>query len=66
MQIGEDATRVPKWLWDRLHQHWSEPRIVDAAFVVTTYIAASKFGDVLGVELEPMFEGVTPKLTINH
>ena len=26
----------------------------------------SKFGDALGVELEPMFEGVKPVLTISH
>ena len=66
VQIGEDANRVPKALWERLHKHWSEPQIVDAAFVITTYIAVSKFGDALGVKLEPMFEGVDPKLTINH
>jgi len=66
VQIGEDANRVPKSLWDRLHAHWSEAQIVDAAFVITTYIAVSKFGDALGVRLEPMFEGVDPKLTIQH
>ncbi|PKQ13498.1 MAG: hypothetical protein CVT70_03525 [Alphaproteobacteria bacterium HGW-Alphaproteobacteria-1] len=66
VQIGEDANRVPKELWTRLHAHWSEPQIVDAAFVITTYIAVSKFGDALGVALEPMFDGVKPKLTINH
>ncbi len=66
MQIGVDANRVPKELWDRLHAHWTEPQIVDAAFVITTYIAVSKFGDALGVELEPMFDGVKPVLTINH
>ena len=66
VQIGEDANRVPKELWDRLHEHWTEPQIVDAAFVITVYIAISKFGDALGVELEPMFEGVKPMLTINH
>lgn len=66
VQIGEDANRVPKALWDRLHAHWTEPQIVDAAFVITTYIAVSKFGDALGVELEPMFEGVKPQLTIHH
>ena len=27
---------------------------------------ATKFGDALGVELEPMFDGVKPVLTINH
>jgi len=66
VQIGVDANRVPKELWDRLHAHWTEPQIVDAAFVITTYIAVSKFGDALGVELEPMFDGVKPVLTINH
>lgn len=66
LQIGEDANRVSKELWDRLHSYWSEPQIVDAAFVITTYIAVSKFGDALGVALEPMFDGVKPVLTINH
>ncbi|MDH3666845.1 MAG: carboxymuconolactone decarboxylase family protein [Paracoccaceae bacterium] len=66
LQIGVDANRVPKGLWDRLHAHWTEAQIVDAAFVITTYIAVSKFGDALGVELEPMFDGVKPVLTISH
>ncbi|RBI77057.1 hypothetical protein DQW77_03460 [Roseovarius sp. TE539] len=66
VQIGEDANRVSKSLWERLHANWTEPEIVDAAFVITTYIAVSKFGDALGVKLEPMFDGVTPQLSINH
>ncbi len=66
VQIGEDANSVSRELWDRLHKHWSEPEIVDAVFVITTYIAVSKFGDALGVELEPMFDGVSPILTVNH
>ncbi|MEM7021622.1 MAG: carboxymuconolactone decarboxylase family protein [Pseudomonadota bacterium] len=66
VQIGVDANRVPKELWTRLHAHWTEPQIVDAAFVITTYIMVSKFGDCLGVELEPMFDGVTPQLKVAH
>ncbi len=66
VQIGIDANRVSKELWGRLHVHWTEPQIVDATFVITTYIMVSKFGDALGVELEPMFDGVKPILTINH
>jgi AhpD family alkylhydroperoxidase len=66
VQIGEDANRVSKGLWDRLHAHWTEPQIVEATFVITTYIMVSKFGDALGVELEPMFEGVTPTLHVAH
>ncbi|MCK5362028.1 MAG: carboxymuconolactone decarboxylase family protein [Gammaproteobacteria bacterium] len=66
VQIGEDANRIPKELWERVRQHWSEPQIVEAVFVTTTYIMVSKFGDALGVELEPMFEGVKPILTVHH
>ena len=66
VQIGEDANRIPKDLWERVHRHWSEAQIVEAVFVTTTYIMVSKFGDALGVELEPMFEGVKPILTVHH
>jgi hypothetical protein len=34
--------------------------------VITIYIAVSKFGDALGVELEPMFDGVEPQLKVRH
>ena len=66
VQIGEDANRIPKALWERVHAHWSEPQIVEAVFTITTYIMVSKFGDALGVELEPMFDGVKPILTVRH
>ncbi len=66
VQVGEDANRISKKLWERVHQHWSESQIVEAVFVTTTYIMVSKFGDALGVELEPMFEGVKPILTVHH
>lgn len=66
VQIGVDANRVSKDLWDRLHQHYTDPEIVEAAFVITTYIFVSKFGDAMGVELEPMFDGVEPILHISH
>ncbi len=66
VQIGEDANRVSKDLWDRLHAHWSEAQIVDAAYIITQYIAISKFGNALGVELEGMFDDFTPQLKIVH
>ncbi|MGI9227791.1 MAG: carboxymuconolactone decarboxylase family protein, partial [Gammaproteobacteria bacterium] len=43
VQLGVDANRVPKELWDRLHKNFTEPQIVEAAFVITQYIAVSKF-----------------------
>lgn len=66
VQIGVDANRLPKELWDRLHQHFTEPQIVEAIFVITQYIAISKFGDALGVVLEPVFSGLEPILPVAH
>jgi AhpD family alkylhydroperoxidase len=64
VQIGLDANRVSQELWDRLHQHFTEPEIVEAVFTITTYIAVSKFGDALGVALEPVFDGIKPLLHV--
>lgn len=66
VQIGVDANRIPKALWDRLHTHFSEAQIVEAVFTITTYIAISKFGDALGVALEPVFTGIEPLLHVHH
>jgi ABC-type anion transport system duplicated permease subunit len=35
-------------------------------FTITIYIAVSKFGDALGVELEPVFAGLDPILHVTH
>ena len=66
VQIGVDANRVSQELWDRLHAHFSEPQIVEAVYIITQYIAISKFGDALGVELEPVFSGLKPILRVEH
>lgn len=66
VQIGVDANRVPKELWYRLHKHFTEPQIVEATYVITQYIAISKFGDALGVVLEPVFTGLSPILPVEH
>jgi alkylhydroperoxidase family enzyme len=66
VQIGVDANRVPAELWNRLHNHYSEPQIVEAVFTITQHIAISKFGDALGVELEPVFQGLDPILHVEH
>ena len=66
VQIGVDANRIPKALWDRLHAHFNEAQIVEAVFTITMYIAISKFGDALGVALEPVFGGMQPLLHVHH
>jgi alkylhydroperoxidase family enzyme len=64
VQVGIDANRLTKDLWDRLNEHFTEPQIVEAVFTITTYIGVSKFGDALGVELEPVFSGAEPLLQL--
>ena len=66
VQIGEDANNVPSELWERLNQHFTQAQIVEAVFTITQYIAISKFGDALGVELEPVFSGMSPILKVSH
>ncbi len=66
VQIGVDANRLSKDLWDRLHQYFTEPQIVEAVFTITIYIAISKFGDALGVTLEPVFSELEPILHVEH
>ena len=66
VQIGVDANRIPKALWDRLNVHFSEAQIVEAVFTITVYIAVSKFGDALGVALEDVFSGAQPLLKVHH
>ena len=52
-----DDFPVPK-AWPR--------EIVEAVFTITIYIAVSKFGDALGVELEEVFSGIKPVLEVAH
>ena len=66
VQIGVDANHLSDELWGRLREHFTEPQIVEAVFTITIYIAVSKFGDALGVGLEPVFSGIEPLLHVKH
>lgn len=66
VQIGVDANRVSNDIWDRVKAHYNEAQIVEAVYVITQYIAISKFGDALGVVLEPVFQGGEPILHVEH
>ena len=65
-QIGIDANRISQELWSRVKKYYTEPQIVEAVYVITQYIAISKFGDALGVVLEPVFQGLDPILHVEH
>jgi len=62
VQIRNDANRVSDELWGRVREHYTETQAVEIVYVITTYIAVSKFGDVLQVELEPVFTGLETQL----
>ena len=62
IQIRDDANRVSDKLWERIRAHWTEKQAVEIVYVITTYIAVSKFGDALQVELEPVFSGLETQL----
>ena len=62
VQIRDDANRVSDELWAKVREHWSEVQAVEIVYVITTYIAVSKFGDALQVELEPVFSGLETQL----
>ncbi len=64
--IGVDANRISDDIWDRVKANYDESQIVEAVYVITQYIAISKFGDALGVVLEPVFLGGEPILKIDH
>ena len=66
VQIGVDANRVSDDIWARVKANYTEPQIVEAVYVITQYIAISKFGDALGVVLEPVFQGGEPILHVDH
>jgi 4-carboxymuconolactone decarboxylase len=66
-QIGADANRVSQDLWALIKDYYNEPQIVEAVYVIAEYTAISKFGDALGVVLEPVFKGLDPLLHVeNH
>ena len=62
VQIWEDANKVGEELSARVREHYDEGQVVEIVATITTYIMVSKFGDSLGVELEPVFDGIEPIL----
>jgi 4-carboxymuconolactone decarboxylase len=55
--IVEDPESISEDVWQRVKQHWRDDQIVEAVITVCGYIQVSKFGDAMGVELEPIFYG---------
>lgn len=55
-QVVIDPERIPAETWAGVHRHYRDDQIVEILATIGAYIQVSKFGDAMGVELEPVFQ----------
>jgi len=53
---------IPADVWARVKEHYNDGQIVEIVTTIGAYLQVSKFGDALGVELEPVWHGHEPIL----
>ncbi len=56
------SKQLSEELWSRVMAHWTEEQAVEIVYTITVYIMISKFGDVLHIQLEPVFQGLETQL----
>lgn len=57
-----DPEQIPSDVWERVREHYDDGQIVEIVATIGAYLQVSKFGDALGVELEPVWHGHDPVL----
>lgn len=57
-----DPENIPEAVWERVREHYDDGQIVEIVATIGAYLQVSKFGDALGVELEPVWHGHEPVL----
>ena len=57
-----DPEKIPTQVWERVKAHYDDAQIVEIVATIGAYLQVSKFGDSLGVELEPVWYGHQPVL----
>ncbi len=57
-----DPETIPAGVWDRVKEHYDDAQIVEIVATIGAYLQVSKFGDAMGVELEPVWYGHQPVL----
>ncbi len=62
VQMVTDPNKISADLWSRVKKHWTDGQIVEILVTIATYVQISKFGDAMGVELEPVFYGRSSRL----
>ncbi|MFQ5558437.1 MAG: carboxymuconolactone decarboxylase family protein [Acidimicrobiales bacterium] len=61
-QVVLDPEKIPSEIWERVKEHYDDGQIVEIVATICAYLQVSKFGDALGVELEPVWYGHQPVL----
>jgi hypothetical protein len=56
-QVVLDPEQIQPTTWAEVRKHFSDDQVVEILATVGAYLQVSKFGDALGVELEPVFHG---------
>ena len=57
-----DPEQIPMEVWERVKEHYDDDQIVEIVATIGAYLQVSKFGDSLGVQLEPVWHGLEPVL----
>ncbi len=57
-----DPEKISADVWTRVKEHYDDGQIVEIVATIGAYLQISKFGDALGVELEPVWHGHQPVL----
>ena len=53
---------IPADVWQRVRKHYDDGQVVEIVATIGAYLQVSKFGDAMGVELEPVWHGHDPVL----
>jgi len=56
-QVVLDPEQIRAETWQQVRNHYSDAQIVELLVTIGAYMQVSKFGDAMGVELEPVFHG---------
>ena len=54
--------KIPAEVWAGVREHYDDGQIVEIVATIGAYLQVSKFGDAMGVELEPVWYGHQPIL----
>ncbi|MGI9545502.1 MAG: carboxymuconolactone decarboxylase family protein, partial [Cyclobacteriaceae bacterium] len=57
-----DPEQIPSEVWTQVKKHYDDGQIVEIVATIGAYLQVSKFGDAMGVELEPVWHGHQPIL----